>query len=66
MIEIGIFIAGVLFGAGLVRYGMGLGFKAICQAKEDSTLGGESSSPIEQSYTEDEELPISQAETEDL
>lgn len=64
MIEIGIFIVGVLFGAGLVRYGMGLGFKAIFQAKEDAPLGGEASIPIEQGYTEDE--PIKQDETEDL
>lgn len=66
MIEIGIFIVGALFGAALVRYGMGLGFKAIFQAKEDSPLGGEGSLPIEQTHTEDEDLPISQAETEDL
>ena len=65
MIEIGIFIIGVLFGVGLTRYGIGLGFKAIYQAKEDLPLM-DNSKPIEQSYTEDEDVPISQEETEDL
>lgn len=63
MIEVGIFALGAIFGAVLVRYGMGLGFKAIFQAKDETPLR-DNSKPIEQSYTEDE--PISQSETEDI
>lgn len=63
MIEIAIFAAGILFGVVLTRYGVGLGFKAIYQAKEDMPLT-DNSIPIAQNYTED--LPISQEETEVL
>jgi len=63
MIEVGIFALGVVFGAVLVRYGVGLGFKMFYQAKEDMPLS-DNSSPIEQSNTEDE--PISQESTEIL
>lgn len=63
MNEVGIFAAGIVLGAALVRYGVGLGFKAIYQAKEDAPLL-DNSKPIEQEYTED--TPISQDETEVL
>ena len=63
MIEVGIFAIGVVFGAALVRYGVGLGFKAFTQAKEDMPLN-DNSTPIGQEYTE--EIPISQENTEIL
>lgn len=64
MIETAIFLAGIITGVIITRYGIGLGFKAIYQAKEDETLGGDSSLPTMQNYTEDE--PIKQDETEVL
>ena len=63
MIEVGIFAAGIIVGMAILRYGVGLGFKAIYQAKEDMPLL-DKSVPIDQSYTED--TPISQEETEVL
>lgn len=64
MIEVGIFLAGIVTGVAACRYGIGLGFKAIYQAKEDEMLNGESSKPIEQDHTE--ALPVKQENTEVL
>ena len=48
-----IYGAGIISGIVIVRYGIGLGFKAIMQAKEDMPLGG-SAEPIEQEYTSED------------
>jgi hypothetical protein len=62
---ISIFIAGIVTGVVVCRYGMGLWAKAVYQAKEDEPLGAEPSLPIEQSIT-GEDFPISQDQTEIL
>lgn len=41
----------LLIGAGLVRYGIGLGVKIVERTKEDSPVFGKDAVPIEQTHT---------------
>ena len=49
---IGIFLAGIVTGVAVCRYGMGLWSKALLQAKEDEPLSVEDTGPIEQEETD--------------
>ena len=54
LIIISLFV-GIVIGAGLVRYGIGLGYRMVYQVKEDiPTLNGKEE-PTEQDFTEDME-----------
>ena len=46
-------LLGIFLGAGLVRYGVGLGYKALYQAKEDFPFD-EKGGDLEQEFTESE------------
>jgi len=54
-----VLVIGVIIGAVLVRYGIGLGTKIIYQVKEDLPILGKDMKPTDQAYsdgTTDEEL----------
>jgi hypothetical protein len=50
-IYLGLFISGMVFGAGFVRYGLGLGSKLHIRAKNDMSLNEDVKS-IDQDFTE--------------
>lgn len=54
MIELLIFISGVVFGMVILRYGYGLGVKAVYQIKEDMPLNNKPAT-IEQENTSEYE-----------
>jgi hypothetical protein len=64
MNELAYILVGVLIGTGLVRYGIGLGYKM----REDEPLNATKDLPIEQETTElvSEDEYLSQEETEVL
>lgn len=52
---LGIFSLGLLIGAGLVRYGIGLGTRIVERAKEGLPAFGKEEEPIEQNHTGDQD-----------
>lgn len=52
--ELAFLLTGILIGAGLVRYGIGLGIKLFYQFKTDK-LFDKFDKPIEQEFTSDED-----------
>ena len=57
MIEVGIFIAGLICGMAVLRYGFGLGIKSVYQIKEDLPLN-EKQAGINQENTSEYEEEI--------
>jgi len=51
-----IFSLGLLAGAILVRYGIGLGTKIVERTKEELPVFGKDAEPVEQSHTGDNEV----------
>jgi len=66
LLAIGIYLAGIVTGVAVFRYGMGLWSKALVQAKKEEPLGVEDTGPIEQSNTEVVDDYLSQEQTEVL
>lgn len=48
---VALLLTGMIVGAVLVRYGIGLGAKIIYKTREDLPLNGETAEPTEQDYT---------------
>ena len=52
----GTFVAGAVFGVGVVRYGMGLGERMAYGAKDGYPALSEYDTPVEQTHTSNDEL----------